>query len=454
MKGKRKIILALVMMLVASICGVGIITAGAEEPADSESALLAKCAAMTESDDILNLSLTVGEFINNVKDDFYDSDTQNGLQEQWAVLTQIVPEEVLLADEDFLYVGKEYMFYIKYNESVVSTVHELFLVDYSYNMDYYTNTLTYSINILSADCWINTYVEGNETTHGVYIIEQDKYYLSAPKLNVYLRNLHTYNEFDDEYQKQNDPGAIINQSRLNYRGAYTLVSADLVPLTKATLSVTTGFFAPGVEEVLDNILTAIDFIDALGSTFTTETVEIEAGNEDNIITNTTKAIQQSDPDINKLTKLYEYKFQETAYLDDYIEIKLLLSEEQEPLLIGLGTVFDIKNDRGNKITEQSISVSAEKELYEKTYFLEGEENELAYMYPQLKQVFSYNAPITADYTLTVPSGCTATVYENYDMLTKTGSKQVDLNDGITTLIKDTQYYIELKILFEFCKFSH
>ena len=121
MKGKRKIILALVIMLIASICGVGIITAGAEEPSYNEAALNAASEALTNNDDIdhgINDNLlpkTVDEFIAMIKNGDPNFNGEDYSKDNFAVLTAIIPYEAFVREPgyEYLYCGKEYLFYLR-----------------------------------------------------------------------------------------------------------------------------------------------------------------------------------------------------------------------------------------------------------------------------------------------------------------------------------------------------
>lgn len=174
-------------------------------------------------------SQTIQTFANVVKT--RNSDVNN------IELAQIIPVEYLQFKEDnfsFGYNGKEYGFYVKHrivgnNALGHAKIIDVVIIDFTYSVN--DTVISTKAEMIVCESFIYTVENGNDVwnrivgdriatdkTDNAKIEARKTYYIAQPSYITYIQNENERNADDAYYDKKNDNGAIIYQSRINYQG--------------------------------------------------------------------------------------------------------------------------------------------------------------------------------------------------------------------------------------------
>lgn len=174
-------------------------------------------------------SQTIQTFANVVKT--RNSDVNN------IELAQIIPLEYLEFKEDnfsYGYNGKEYGFYVKHrivgnNAFGHAKIIDVVIIDFTYSVN--DTVISTKAEMIVCESFIYTVENGNDVwnrivgdriatdkTDNAKIEARKTYYIAQPSYITYIQNENERNADDAYYDKKNDNGAIIYQSRINYQG--------------------------------------------------------------------------------------------------------------------------------------------------------------------------------------------------------------------------------------------
>ncbi len=407
------------------------------------------CAELTSNDIIEGENITIGDYIARVKTGYYKSTNS---AEHGRVLGRILPIEIFYKIGKYKYVGKEYLFYSNtecsscgdtcIEEQHTNYITEVIFVDYNSSFIPETEMATLRLNVLSADYKVS-YTNGQYYANAT--LNHNGYALN-PIIGGTVQNLHDLNEFDSAYSKYNDGGAIFKQIRLNYSGSYAKTDVNVEPLLNFALSFVFDKIAdrvPGLSE----LKLVYDFMDALYNTVSVSKTEVLANNEDNILDNVKKSEQIADPTRDRLTKVFTFKPDGIdLYINDYIESKILLSEQDVPSQLFLDAKFDLVDCYGEKLFDEPIHIPFFHNVYEREYMHNYYSDSQIYILPSGKQVFNFRTELAADYKIFADDGCGIKLYQAYDVNNYSGTKEIKSNAGVYKLEQDKVYYIEISNL--------
>ncbi len=404
------------------------------------------CAELTDSDIIEGENITIGDYIARVKSGYYKSINS---EEHGRVLAKVLPIEIFYNIGEYKYIGKEYLFYANtecsscgdtcIEETHTNYITKAIFVDYSSLFAPEIEMATLRLNVLSADYRVT---DTNGQHYANATLNHNGYALN-PVISGTVQNLHDLNEFDSEYSKHTDNGAVFKQIRLNYSGSYTKTNLDAEPLISFGLSFVFDKIAdrvPGLSE----LKLVYDFMDALYNTVSVSKTEVSANNEENILDNVKRSEQLADPTRDRLTKVFTFKSDGIdLYINDYIESKILLSEEDVPTQLFLDVKFDLVDYYGEKIFDEPVHIPFFKNIYEHEYMHNYYEKSQVYILPSGKQAFNFRTELAADYKIFADADCGIKLYREYDANNYVGTGEIEDNAGAYRLEKDKVYYIEI-----------
>ncbi|MBQ8375067.1 MAG: hypothetical protein IJX98_05800 [Clostridia bacterium] len=272
-------------------------------------------------------------------------------------LSQVIPRQYLettVENEVFQYNGEEYGFYmVKEGEYF-----DLLLIDFVYEFqDNEDHEYEYIIQVkpILQQSFAREMVDGNYTWKKTSV-ERNKYYVAQPRFLTRVLNENDLNYGDIGYNKLNDSGMIIRQSRTNY--------AQLLYKTESDLIEECARFAG--EQCFNALL---DQMDALGQAMrvgnigtmaglVVDTIEfatnlnnqaketvISVGNEANILTNTTKENQENNSSIESYTRFAAFAPTDEIILSDdinsYAEFIVVLEGRDSASRLGQLCDFNI-----------------------------------------------------------------------------------------------------------------
>ncbi len=409
------------------------------------------CAELTSNDIIEGENITLSDYIARVKAGYYDI---NNNAEHGNILSKILPLEIFYKTGKYKYIGKEYFFYantkcifcgggcseeaLHKNEYVASVI----LIDYNSVFKTETDMATLKLTVLSADYCMSE-LDGQ---HYALATLNNNGYILNPVISGTVQNLHDLNEFDSDYSKCTDNGAIFKQIRLNYNGSYIKSEIDVMPLVNFAVSFVFGKIADQVPG-LAQLKLVYDFLETLLSIDTVSTTEVSANNEDNILDNVKKSEQIADPTRDRLTKVFTFKPDGIdLYINDYIESKILLSEQDVPSQLFLDAKFDLVDSSGSKLLDEPVHIPVFHNVYEQEYMHNYYNESQVYILPSGKQVFNFRTELAADYKIFADDGCGIKLYQAYDVNNYSGTKEIKSNAGVYKLEQDKVYYIEISNL--------
>ncbi len=392
----------------------------------------AQCAELTNSDNISE-NFILGNYIQKMKEGGYAT-TEEGLAEHGVHLKSILPQEVFFNAGEYFYAGKEYAFYVE-NPSY-SDYTEVMLIDYNLSFDENKNIATFRIDVLNV--MYNVFME-NEVFYARGNTYDSGLYLKAPGLYGSIVNLHEPNDFDSDYAKNKDNGAIIEQVRFNYAGSYQTVNYSAQPLIKFGASLLLDYLGekiPGISE----LKLVYEYFDALNSAVEIKTTDVTSSAEGNLFENDKKSVQLADGTKSKFTRVFKVAPQ-TANLmiNDYVEAKAVFSAEDTPAQLFFGATFNLCDSTGELIFEQPIQVSFLDEIYERTYSHEYNQERDMYILPDMQQVYSFMPDMEGEYRFVSDSLDSITVYDSE----KESYVNVSANNTFS-LKANRVYYIEIK----------
>ena len=435
---KKSIRLTLVLMLniIILVCfsASALMVFATEENFDFNSAeIQLLCKNLTESDDIRG-ELTLDQYVEKVKDSEYNYD--GGEYLHWQDVEKIIPIEVLLNKGTYYYAGKDYAFYVENLEGNINQ--NVFLIDYDCNFDVAIDTMTFEIKVYGMSYQAFN-INGEQYLYGQYT---GAYSIVNPNLYGSIYNLHDLNDFDSGYNKHNDNGSIIEQVRVNYHGSFIEYDYSLEPLAEYGASIIFDTIADTVPG-LNAVGNVYGFFNALVSGENVQVKDIEANPDDNIFVNEKKSVQLLDVTREKFTKIFKFMPKNgDLIINDYIILKIVISQESVSSRFFLGATFYIADTYGQILVNTPINISFFEEIYEIIYDHNfGEESNL-YIFPECSQVFEFVPSMTEKYLFITNEQVLINIYKNYNINQKQGGEKQQLNNNSLILNKDVPYYIE------------
>lgn len=408
---------------------------------------------LTDDDQLAGLDITLDDYINNMKSEYYNQtsgtgDTYQRIHEHTDHLSRIIPIDLFKEPNTTYYLGAEYFFYIHtYYDAVNILTSSVMILDYDYEYSDPSRSASIRLTMLSRD--YEYFVEdGKEVIFPMQGVN-NRISLLNPEMFGVINNKHSLNQYDAGYSKYSDPGIIFRQARLNYKGAYQEVNYSWEPVGSFVIGKVLGAAAKWlkIDAAWETITTAKDIIDALVSGVEVENYTVEANHENEITDYYTKAAQL-ESDFDYLTKAIRVEPAQDTIINDYIELKVLLSEDIEPTELNLGAFFDIRiedpmtgeveilsfgEDTGHVIFSQTI--------YEEIYDYNDAKDSL-YVLPGDKQVLEFQAPFYTDYTFTHDFS-NIKIFKQYDTAHFVGLDEVGISNSKFTLNNNIQHFIEI-----------
>ncbi len=134
MKKSIRLALVLILNIIILVCfsASGIMVFATEENFDFNSAeIQLLCKNLTESDDVRG-ELTLDQYVEKISNNGYGTSTEQ-LLEHGEDLKNIIPVEALSYPGEYLYVGKEYAFFIQVYTGELDKY--VYFIDYDYEFD-------------------------------------------------------------------------------------------------------------------------------------------------------------------------------------------------------------------------------------------------------------------------------------------------------------------------------
>ncbi|MDE6397944.1 MAG: InlB B-repeat-containing protein [Clostridiales bacterium] len=392
-----------------------------------------QCAEMTDSDLLQGETVTLDEYIANVKNGYFNT------KEKWAenarLLGKIIPLKTLQYIGRYSYVGKEYLFYVYASLEAC----RITIVDYDCDWNAQTSIATFRAQVLNVNCYL---WEENNEWQAITRIEPTAAFINMPQMSGMLQNEHAFNDYDIGYSKREDEGAVFRQLRFNYAGAYQITDTDLLAASKFMGREVFGYLMgkiPGYSEWE----TVLGMIGSLGKIVREENREVYADNENNIFDIDAKDIQVASPQWEKLCKVFQFIPQEeNLLLNDYIETKVMVSQESAATRLSFGASFTLTNAYGNLLIEQPIHIGFNMLLHERMYPVQSQETPY-YMLSGGTQVFDFTAECAGEYRFTASNGAQIEIYEQYSLAEQKGTGAVSCTEG-TAYLQQKGYSIVLR----------
>lgn len=367
---------------------------------------------------------TIGIFADEVKAAPVETDCSE--------ITQVIPIDYLRTAEEnavYQYNGKEYGFYLAKEEDYF----DLLLIDFTYEFKdtgYHNNEYKIRVEPILQQSF-RRYEEDGEYVWKKWDTESRYvYYVANPCFLVYLKNENTLNYGDEGYEKESDPGLIIQQTRVNYgKISYKTGSDAVETLAKFAGRKVLDFFVDSLDKVTFNIAGYVKEGIELGYDMYQQgqEVTIVADHENDIFTEQSKEDQRKNPDITGYSRLAAFTPKEEMILseadDSYAEyITLLNDTNYRSRLIQLCN-FDIVRRKGNWSSMEYVTNAAQAgDEYEGNHFafsktrvlfdeygvteLDNEkpiQEKLAYFLENGDQTFEITPTQTMEYQISAPS---------------------------------------------------
>ena len=409
---------------------------------------------LTDDDQLSGLDVTLDDYIDNMKSDYYiqtsgTGDTYQRIYEHTDHMSKIIPIDLFKEPNTTYYLGAEYFFYIHtYYDSVNMLTSSVMLLDYDYEYSDPAKSASIRLTMLPRN-YAYLVEDGQDVICPLTGVNNHISVLNPQMFGV-VNNKHSLNQYDEGYSKSQDPGIIFRQARLNYIGAYQEVNYSWEPVGKFVVGKVLGAVASWakIDDIWDTITNAKDIIDALVSGVEVENCEVKADNENEITDYYTKAAQIENPNFDYLTKAIRIKPAQNTIINDYIELKVLLSEDIEPTELNMGAFFDVRIEdpmTGEveilSFGENTGHVIFSQTIYEEIYDYDDVKDNL-YVLPGDKQILQFNAPFYTDYIFTHDFS-NIKIFDEYDITHFVGLNEVEANDSEFVLNNDILYFIEL-----------
>lgn len=409
---------------------------------------------LTDDDQLSGLDITLDDYINNMKSDYYIQTSSTGntyqrIYEHTDHMSKIIPIDLFKEPNTTYYLGTEYFFYIQtYYDSANILTSSVMLLDYDYEYSKLTRSASIKLTMLSQN--YEYFVDNEQEIIYPLTDSNERISILNPHMFGFVNNKHSLNQYDTGYTKSNDPGIIFRQARLNYSGAYQEVNYSWEPVGSFVVGKVLGAVARSVkiDDVWDTIVDVKDIIDALAAGVEVENIEVEANNEKNITEYYTKEAQILESDFEYLTKAIRIKPAQNTIINDYIELKVLLSEDVEPTDLNFGVFFDVSIQDPVTGEVQVLSfgentghVIFSQTIYEEIYEYNDVKDNL-YILPGDKQILQFNAPFYSDYTFT-HNFTDIKVFKEYDVQNYVGVEEVKAINSMYLLNNDKSNYVEV-----------
>ena len=451
-KFKKHIILIAISILffIASIISVMPIMAHASEGSEnSQNEQIYE--QLTTSDVLSGLDMTIDEYFSNIKSEYYVQTTNSAnpyerIYEHTEHISKIIPIDLFKEICEEHYSGAEYLFYIKTYDTTTSRRSSVLIIDYDFV--YLSQEQEASLRLTMFEQDYEYFLDEGKDVVFPVSGNYNEFSIFNPELFGVVNNKYSLNSFDSGYRKEHDNGIIFRQTRLNYHGAYQEVDYSWQEVNSFIvdkgLGIIADYFDVGV------VLDAIDLIDAIVSGVETTECEVTANNETNITNFYTKQNQINDSSFTNLTKAVKVKPKAGTFINDYIELKVVLSEDEEPTELTLGAVFDIRIEDhmtgeitmlSNEKEEEREYVVFDKNLFDRIYDF-AEVNNFIYVLPNNKQIVKFDPPFNADYQFS-HNFSLLKIYKNYDLNNLLGNNEVASLNSAYSLTNSYPYYLEI-----------
>lgn len=334
--------------------------------AETQDCKLEQLEAFTNSDSFeyrvndISYKGTIHDFVENHKD---KNNTINGKYIDDPII-YLIPKSLFTEINQTHYIGKEYGFYINTylaNVDDTSLKSDIILFDieeghYNSNREIITRIspvfqlsyFTVFKSSYSATDWNRVYDSSYDSVVRSANISS-AFHIKNIRFGYMVLNEHSLNQGDFQYDKYKDNGAIISQTRFNFKGV-TVVNTTEEERTETLVEIGYGAvenYIPYAKEI-KNVISLID--DATGL-ISHKPVEVEYNNEANIYTHKDRAEQLATQ--AQLTKVSYIKPCYSTYLvssTHYAEGVCVLDNISEDARLIKSIAFDIYSG-GNRVAE-------------------------------------------------------------------------------------------------------
>ncbi len=293
-------------------------------------------------------------------------------------LSEVIPKQYLESTETnavFKYFGKEYGFYVEKTGPQFNVL----LIDFTYEFEDNGHTAKeYKIKVeplLQQSFIRQTTEDGTYTYHsmiGGYV-----YYMANPRFLTVLQNENSLNYGDPEYNKLDDDGLIISQSRVNYGKVSLATESDLMGDVNSFAGKKILDYAIDLVDDSGTIGFVKDIIE-LGSDIINDgkEVTVSANNEENIFTEQSKEEQKNNSALTGYSRVSGFTPTTGIVLsestDSYAEFIVVLNDTNFRSRLTQVCDFDIYRKEAGAFNKLEYVAGAGQEGHEKEYSIAKE----------------------------------------------------------------------------------
>lgn len=436
MKKTQKILLIVSIMLLTSLLAIVAVNAETHQVAYAISNSEFSVDKYTDSDCLLS---SAGTLETKTIKDFAREVKTAQIGTSVADIEKVIPIQYLNArDGVYKYCGLEYGFFIAIENNKL----DLLLIDFNYNP--YNkdsdNELFVRIDPILQQSFEK--VNLNETIVWKKLENNYKYYVANPSFLTSIFNENALNANDIGYNKQNDEGLIIQQSRLNFGQVlykteedleYALLEDGKELVVKAIVDIGCSVisdFVPGA----DIVFTAIDYILQAGQGINEivfegkEQVLVKNG-ENTIFSEQSKTNQKNNPSLLGYSRTVMTRLNDEIILSDdddsYMETIILMNDTNYRTRLArmfdfeivkrnqgyASPVYVLETDKDGNEKHLIASYREEKVLYNDYLIeteigngqIENEESYPCYILPNGYQKFTFTPLYSGNYSFNIPN---------------------------------------------------
>lgn len=448
-------LMGIVVVALSGFMAINLLKVNAEESFDFAN-IETQCYQMTANDDLESESgFLLDNYIANMRNDYYKNGSDNyaRIYEHDRHIRKIIPEELFFNLGSYQFVGDEYMFYVKTLNPATGGgyVSSVLIIDYDFTYESTSKLATTRLQMFQSDYQV---ILADDSSLVIFPIagQYNKFYLYRPQIFGTINNSHNLNSFDSGYSKKTDEGMIFRQTRLNYSGVCKKVDKDIefmeLPfLVETAIQASAAIF--DISPVVDILSFVVDGINAVADALESDLMPMEANNERNITDLYVKSEQVTNDEFEQLTKTVSARPQDNLLINDYIEMKVLLSEDLAPAKLAMGVHFQLYIDDITQqespfpeVSDDFINIGFVKDIQQKIY--NEEDFQRLYILPGDKQVFEFIPVLGGNYVFDVEKSADIKIYNSYDIALNIGEREVIKNsDNAVKLQTAQKYYIEV-----------